>query len=139
NCLLYICNRQFMYITIDERDGRPLYQQLVDEIKTLIARGELAQGTSLPPVRQVASDLGVNLNTVAFAYRRLQKEGLIRVRHGSGAVVISKTLENNQEDRLRAQLRTALTQLVLAGLKQPEIKALINEELDELLKEARRA
>ena len=128
----------FMYITIDERDGRPLYQQLVDEIKTLIARGELAQGTSLPPVRQVASDLGVNLNTVAFAYRRLQKEGLIRVRHGSGAVVISQTLGTNQEDRLRSQLRTALTQLVLAGLKQPEIKALINEELDELLKESRR-
>lgn len=128
-----------MYITIDERDARPLYQQLVDEIKTLIARGELAQGTSLPPVRQVASDLGVNLNTVAFAYRRLQKEGLIRVRHGSGAVVISQTLSTNQEDRLRAQLRTALTQLVLAGLKQPEIKALINEELDELLKESRRS
>jgi GntR family transcriptional regulator len=127
-----------MYITIDERDGRPLYQQLVDEIKTLIARGELAQGTSLPPVRQVASDLGVNLNTVAFAYRRLQKEGLIRVRHGSGAVVISQTLGTNQEDRLRSQLRTALTQLVLAGLKQPEIKALINEELDDLLKETRR-
>ena len=128
-----------MYITIDERDARPLYQQLVDEIKTLIARGELAQGTSLPPVRQVASDLGVNLNTVAFAYRRLQKEGLIRVRHGSGAVVISQTLGTNQEDRLRAPLRTALTQLVLAGLKQPEIKALINEELDELLKESRRS
>ena len=128
-----------MYITIDERDGRPLYQQLVDEIKTLIARGELAQGTSLPPVRQVAADLGVNLNTVAFAYRRLQKEGLIRVRHGSGAVVISQTLGANQEDRLRSQLRTALTQLVLAGLKQPEIKALINEELDDLLKQPRRA
>jgi GntR family transcriptional regulator len=127
-----------MYITIDERDSRPLYQQLVDEIKTLIARGELAQGTALPPVRQVASDLGVNLNTVAFAYRRLQKEGLIRVRHGSGAVVISQTLGSNQEDRLRAQLRTALTQLVLAGLKHPEIKALINEELDDLVKESRR-
>ena len=128
-----------MYITIDERDRRPLYQQLVDEIKTLIARGELAQGTSLPPVRQVASDLGVNLNTVAFAYRRLQKEGLIRVRHGSGAVVVSQTLAGNQEDRLRSQLRTALTQLVLAGLKTPEIKALINEELDELLRESRSA
>lgn len=127
-----------MYITIDERDARPLYQQLVDEIKTLIARGELAQGTSLPPVRQVATDLGVNLNTVAFAYRRLQKEGLIRVRHGSGAVVISQTLGANQEDRLRSQLRTALTQLILAGLKAPEIKALINEELDDLLKRARR-
>jgi GntR family transcriptional regulator len=126
-----------MYITIDEHDTRPLYQQLVDEIKTLIARGELAQGTSLPPVRQVASDLGVNLNTVAFAYRKLQKEGLIRVRHGSGAIVTSKTLKEKPEESLRAQLRTALTQLILAGFKQSEIKALINEELEELLQENR--
>ena len=47
-----------MFVTVDERDARPLYQQLVDEIKTLIARGELEEGTLLPPVRQVASDLG---------------------------------------------------------------------------------
>src|SRR5215475_6670182 len=98
-----------MYITIDERDARPIYQQLVDEIKTLIARGELAEGTSLPPVRQIASDLGVNLNTVAFAYRKLQREGLIRVRHGSGAVVTSRKLGGKTEDQLRLQLRTALT------------------------------
>jgi GntR family transcriptional regulator len=86
----------------------------------------------LPPVRQVASDLGVNLNTVAFAYRRLQKEGLIKVRHGSGAVVISQTLREKPEDRLRLQLRTALTQLILAGLRSPEIKAMINQELEQL-------
>src|SRR4051812_35989580 len=54
-----------MYITIDERDSRPLYQQVVDEIKGLIAGGELPEGTTLPPVRQVAADLGVNLNTIA--------------------------------------------------------------------------
>ncbi len=131
-----------MFVTVDERDSRPLYQQLVDEIKTLIARGELSEGTLLPPVRQVASDLGVNLNTVAFAYRRLQKEGLIRVRHGSGAVVISQTLREKgaparPDDRLRAQLRTALTQLILAGLKPPEIRSLINEELEELFKAPR--
>jgi GntR family transcriptional regulator len=127
-----------MYITIDERDARPIYQQLVDEIKTLIARGELPEGTSLPPVRQVASDLGVNLNTVAFAYRKLQREGLIRVKHGSGAVVISQTLREKPEDRLRSQLRTALTQLILAGLKPAEIKTIINEELNELMKESRK-
>jgi len=126
-----------MFVTVDERDARPLYQQLVDEIKTLIARGELAAGTLLPPVRQVASDLGVNLNTVAFAYRRLQQEGLIRVKHGSGAVVISQTLRDKPDDRLRTQLRTALTQLILAGLKPPEIRTLINEELEELFKAPR--
>jgi GntR family transcriptional regulator len=124
-----------MYITIDERDKRPIYQQLVDEIKTLIARGELSEGTSLPPVRQVAADLGVNLNTVAFAYRRLQREGLIKVKHGSGAVVVSQTVSEKPGEPLRAQLRTALTQLVLAGLKPPEIKTLINEELEGLLKD----
>lgn len=127
-----------MYVTVDETDTRPLYQQLVDEIKTLIAKGELAQGTSLPPVRQVASDLGVNLNTVAFAYRRLQKEGLIRIRHGSGAVVISQTVRQKPEDSLRSQLKTALTQLVLAGLKPSEIRGMISEELDELIKESKR-
>src|ERR1051325_4329505 len=57
-----------MYVTVDERDTRPLYQQLVDEIKTLIARGELTQGTLLPPVRQVGSGLGGHLNTAPFAH-----------------------------------------------------------------------
>jgi GntR family transcriptional regulator len=83
----------------------------------------------------VASDLGVNFNTVAFAYRRLQREGLIRVKHGSGAVVISQTLSEKREERVRSQLRTALTQLVLAGFKRPEIKTLINEELESLLRD----
>jgi GntR family transcriptional regulator len=121
-----------MFITVDEHDSRPLYQQIVDEIKSLIARGELEQGSSLPPVRQVSADLGVNLNTVAFAYRRLQAEGLIRVRHGSGAVVTSKRLVEKPEEQLRLQLRTALTQFVLAGLKRAEIRALVNDELTNL-------
>jgi GntR family transcriptional regulator len=121
-----------MYITIDERDSRPLYQQIVDEIKGLIARGELMEGSSLPPVRQVSSDLGVNLNTVAFAYRRLQNEGLIRVKHGSGAIVKSRKLGGKTEEQLRLQLRTALTQLILAGLKRPEIRGWVDDELSEL-------
>ena len=119
-----------MYITIDERDNRPLYQQIVDEIKSLIARGELRTGSSLPPVRQISSDLGVNLNTVAFAYRKLQTEGFISVKHGSGAIVKSRTAGEKTEEQLRSQLRTALTQLVLSGLSRSEIKMLVNEELN---------
>jgi GntR family transcriptional regulator len=123
-----------LYITIDETDRRPFYRQVVDEIKALIARGELSEGSSLPPVRQVASDLGVNLNTVAFAYRKLQQEGLIKIRHGAGAMVTSRVLGEKSNEHLRAQLRTALTHLVLAGLKRSEIKALVEGELNDLLK-----
>jgi GntR family transcriptional regulator len=127
-----------LYITIDETDRRPFYRQVVDEIKSLIARGELAEGSSLPPVRQVAADLGVNLNTIAVAYRTLQKEGLIKIKHGSGATVTSRTLSEKANEQLRTQLRTALTHLRLSGLKRSEIKALVETELTELMKTADR-
>lgn len=124
-----------MYITIDERDRRPLYQQVADEIKGLIAAGELSEGSSLPPVRQVAADLGVNLNTVAFAYRRLQQEGLIKVKHGSGAVVISRIAGQKADEQVQAQLRAALTELILAGLTRAEVSALVNEALNALVRD----
>lgn len=118
-----------MYITIDEADRRPVYRQIAEEIKTLIARGELEEGVALPPVRQIASDLGVNLNTIAAAYRELQKQGLVRVRHGAGAFVAARQLSQQSEAELRKPLRASLTQLALAGLPRSEILAIVNEEL----------
>lgn len=123
-----------MYIVVDENDRRPIYQQVVDEIKALIAKGELPEGTALPPVRQVAADLGVNLNTIAAAYRELQREGLINVRHGSGAVVAARMAQEKTDDELRKPLRAALTQFVLAGLPRAEIMAIVGDELRRLLK-----
>ena len=123
-----------MYIVVDEGDRRPIYRQVADEIRGLIARGELREGAALPPVRQVAADLGVNLNTVAAAYRELQGEGLISVRHGAGAVVASRTAQGKSDGELRKPLRAALTALVLAGLPKTEIMALVSDELRALLK-----
>src|SRR5216684_5499249 len=97
-----------MYITIDEADRRPIYRQVADEIKSLIARGELDEGVALPPVRQVATDLGVNLNTIAAAYRELQKEGLLKVRHGAGAVVTSGGTRPKKNVETRKPLRASL-------------------------------
>ena len=118
-----------MLLTIDTRDPRPIYQQVADGIKELIARGTLQEGASLPPVRQLAADLGVNLNTIVTAYRELQKDGLITVKHGSGAIVASRTAaERNQAELLRP-LRTALTELVLAGLSPRKIMSIVVQEL----------
>jgi GntR family transcriptional regulator len=126
-----------MFITIDEADSRPIYVQVAEEIKALIARGELAEGAQLPPVRQLASDLGVNLNTVATAYRELQGEGLLAIRHGAGAVVASRTARDKSEEELRKPVRAALTGLVLAGLPRVEIMNLVQSELRALLKGAK--
>lgn len=118
-----------MYLTVDFEDRRPLYQQVVDGIKELIARGALKEGVTLPSVRQVAGDLGVNLNTIAAAYRQLQEEGFVAVRHGSGAVVKARRSETLPEDELRKGLRAALTGLVLSGLGEREIVAMVRQEL----------
>lgn len=126
-----------MFLTIDTTDSRPIYQQVADGIKELVARGKLAEGTSLPPVRQLAADLGVNLNTIATAYRELQKVGLIVVKHGSGSVVVSRTSTERSEDELLRPLRTALTELVLAGLSSSRILRMVLRELSMVGKESK--
>lgn len=124
-------------LTINTQDRRPIYQQVADGIRTMIAAGQLAEGQALPPVRQLAADLGVNLNTIAAAYRDLQNDGLIVVKHGSGATVASRTASHHGENELRGTLRNALTQMVLSGMQRGQILNIVNDELRGLLKGAR--
>ena len=123
-----------MLLTIDTNDRRPIYQQIADGIRTLIASGKLAEGQPLPPVRQLAADLGVNLNTIAAAYHELQNDGLIVVKHGSGATVAPRTAAKHSDDELRRPLRTAITQMILAGLQRGEILSMVNDELRSLFR-----
>lgn len=126
-----------MLIVIDEKDSRPIYQQIADEVRLLIAKRELKEGMVLPSVRQLASDLGVNLNTVATAYRELQNEGLLSIKHGAGAVVASLTTLEKNEDSLRKPLRSALANMFLAGLSWAEIMNLVVDEMRGIFRDAR--
>lgn len=133
-----------MTITIDNADSRPIYRQVADEIKALLARGELAEGASLPPVRQLAADLGVNMNTIAAAYRELQNENLITIKHGAGAVVSSRRggragsrQNKTEQERLKKSVHRVLTQMLLAGLKREDILKLISSELGDLLEDGK--
>lgn len=126
-----------MILSIDENDSRPIYQQIADEIRLLIARGELPENSVLPSVRQLAGDLGVNLNTVATAYRELQADGLLSIKHGAGAVVSSNRSVEKTEESLRKPLRSALTQLFLAGLTWSEAMNLVIDEMRGILRESR--
>lgn len=76
-----------MLISIDPGSPAPLYKQIHDQIVAGIATGELEPGSSLPSVRSLASDLGINLHTVNKAYAVLRDEGYVRMRGRAGAVI----------------------------------------------------
>ncbi len=77
-----------MKIKLDFRSKIPIYIQIIDQIKHLIAAGELTPDNQLPPIRELAADLDVNFTTVARAYRLLDEEGLISTQHGRGTFIL---------------------------------------------------
>jgi GntR family transcriptional regulator len=76
-----------MHLTINTADARPIYVQIMDEIRRAVVMGTLRPEDPLPSVRQLASDLRVNPNTVAQAYRELERAGVAYVRRGQGTFV----------------------------------------------------
>ena len=86
-----------MEIEIDLISKIPIYVQIIDQVKHMIATGELRPDDQLPTVRQLATDLRVNFNTIARAYRMLDEEGLISTQHGRGTYILPIPSEKNGE------------------------------------------
>ncbi len=79
--------RQHMLIHISAHDGVPIYLQIVNQIKYLVASGHFNSGDELPPIRVLAEQLLINPNTVARAYRELEVSGILTKRRGAGTYV----------------------------------------------------
>jgi GntR family transcriptional regulator len=81
---------------VDTRSGVPIYAQLIDQVKRSIAVGALVGGERLPTVKQLAIDLTVNPNTVARAYRDLERDGVIETSPGRGSFVREGDVESSR-------------------------------------------
>lgn len=77
-----------MLLTLPPDDPRPLYRQIASSVRRALADGEISPGQALPPGRDLATALGVNLDTVQRAYRLLADEGLVTVRVGRGTRIV---------------------------------------------------
>lgn len=91
-----------MQFKIDNSSNRPVYQQLMDQVKRDIALGRLIKDEKLPTVRELAKQLAINPNTIAKAYRQLEQEGIIVTRPGSGAFVAN--LDSNLSKAVKEKL-----------------------------------
>jgi GntR family transcriptional regulator len=112
--------------------GVPIYLQLMEQVKHAVETGALQPGDQLPGIRPLAEELVMNPNTVAKAYRELEHEGVIELRHGAGAFVSANGRLNKAADKLRAAqalVTSAVEKLRARGVTEEEIRRLFEAEL----------
>jgi len=119
-------------LTVDPRSGVPIYLQIVEQIKRSVALGVLQNGEQLPTVKQLALDLTVNPNTVARAYRDLEREQVIETSPGRGSFV--RDGGPAESPRVAAEigadaLDVALREAKSVGLGRSEVRGLFETAL----------
>lgn len=129
-----------LMISIDIESPISLEEQIRREIRKAIACGVVGPGDEMPPVRQLAGDLGIHWNTVARAYRKLRDEGLLIVGHGRGVFVREPPPPSKEENaktltRVEVLLNEALTTARLGGLSLDEVKILLENRIERWKKE----
>jgi len=117
---------------VNPSTGQPLYLQLIQQVRHAIETGVLQPGDALPGLRVLAQELVVSPNTVVKAYAELERDGLIDIRHGSGAYVSAKRGLKPRVDRLRLaqeRVRALVSRLHADGLSDEEVQRLFEAEL----------
>ena len=121
-----------MIFRLNPSAGQPLYAQLIQQIQHAIESGVLQPGDQLPGIRTLAEELVVSHNTIVKAYSELEHEGLLELRHGSGAYISAKRARRSHTERIalaKEQVRTLVKDLQRAGLSEQEIHRLFEAEL----------
>ena len=119
-----------MIFRLNPSSGVPVYLQLIEQVKHAVETGALRPGEQLPTLRKLAEDLVVNPNTVVRAYRELQHEGVLELRHGSGAYIReSPTSSARITQKARSLVQSAVERLIATGLTEDEIRRLFENEL----------
>jgi GntR family transcriptional regulator len=121
-----------MFFKLNPTTGEPLYLQLMQQIRHAAETGALRDGDQLPGIRTLAEELVVSPNTVIKAYNELEREGLLELRHGSGAFVTPKRRTRSLTDNVqnaRKRIRDLIERLREDGLLDEEIRRAFEAEL----------
>lgn len=124
-----------MNIQIQTGEGAPLYQQIVNQVKYLIASGQLEPGEELLPIRSLAELLVINPNTVARAYLELERSGVVVKKRGSGTFVADKppTISKRQQrDVLDDRIDLLLTEARQLGVSQADLIEMIHKRAERM-------
>lgn len=118
-------------LTVNFSSRTPVYQQLYDDVVRLTSLGVLKSHTKLPPVRTLATELGINPNTVQKAYKMLELDGYVYSTVGRGSFISDKLNQNEAEKiKVRKDLKEALDRAYKRGITIEEMVSMVNEITD---------
>jgi GntR family transcriptional regulator len=121
-------------LTVDPRSGVPIYLQIIEQIKRSVALGVLEGGEQLPTVKQLAIDLTVNPNTVARAYRELERDRVIETAPGRGSFVrtdgVAQSPKVAAADVARDAFNVALREAKSVGLSLEDVRGIFETTLE---------
>lgn len=119
-----------MIFRLNQSSGIPLYLQLMEQVKHAVETGALRAGDQLPTIRKLAEDLVMNPNTVVRAYRELEHEGILEVRHGSGAFIKeSSAARARLIQKAQTVMESTVGRLMSLGLTEEELRRVFENEL----------
>jgi GntR family transcriptional regulator len=124
---------------VNPSSGIPLYLQLMEQVKHAVETGALREGDRLPTIRKVAEDLVLNPNTVVRAYRELEHDGVVELKHGSGAFIKATAAGRGRLiHEAQKVMHSAVKQLVSRGLSNDELRRVFENELAQAEAQERR-
>ena len=123
-----------MIVSIDFNSDEAIYMQLRNQIIFGIAADEIREGDSLPSVRQLAEDIGINMHTVNKAYAVLREEGFLKLDRRYGAVIALDIDKICAIEDMRAEIRVILAKAICKNISEDEVHQLIHEIYQEFLR-----
>ena len=118
-------------IVIDYKDGRPIYEQIVDRFKTMIFKGVLKPDEQMPSIRNLAVELSINPNTIQKAYAKLEQEGFLYSIKGRGNfVAFDDTLLLKKKEDVMEKFRELVKEAIEVGITREELIEIISQETE---------
>ena len=122
-------------IVLDFKSSKPIYEQIIEQMKFHILKGHLKSGDAIPSVRKLALDLSITPGTVAKAYQELERSRLIETIRGKGTFIAGNIELKPDEDKIREskkQMRSAILELKVMGLSEEEVIQFVHEIFEEM-------
>ena len=117
-------------IQLDYKSSKPIYEQIIEQMKYNVMKKYLSPGDAIPSVRKLALDLKVTPGTVAKAYQELERQGVIETIRGKGTFIASKIEIKQDEDKInmiRKQMSTHILELKMMGYGMKEILDMVKD------------